>query len=51
MMVWVLDHHNKASIAIKPVIIFLLVKGLAFNLLKTHHLQNSTKQNTKRKKR
>ena len=50
MTVWVPDHHNKASIAIKPVIIFLLVKGLAFNLLKTQHLQNSTKQNIKRKK-
>lgn len=25
------DHHNKASIAVKKVIIFFLVKGLAFN--------------------
>lgn len=26
------DHHIKASMAIKPIIIFLLVEGLAFNL-------------------
>lgn len=26
------DHHNKASIAIKIVIIFSLAEGLAFNL-------------------
>lgn len=32
----ILDHRNTVSIAIKPVIIFSLVEGLAFHLWKTH---------------
>lgn len=26
------DHHNKMNIAVKQILIFLLVKALAFNL-------------------
>lgn len=25
------DHHNKTNIAVKQIVIFLLVEGLAFN--------------------
>lgn len=46
-MNWVLDHSNKASIAIKPVVIFLLVEGLAFhNLEKVQHLRSAIKPDT-----
>ena len=38
------DHHNKASITIKPIAIFLLMEGLALNLWKTQFV-NSNKAN------
>lgn len=31
------DHRNKAGVAVKGVVVFLLGKGLAFNVYRTQH--------------
>lgn len=42
----VLEYCNKASIAIKVVVNFLLVENLAFSLKKMQCLRNTIKQST-----